>query len=113
VFRPMMLNLVVGSARHRKHVTPPPLGVLALPHGWHGEFTIHVVPITLPAPSGSRFYSRCKVWDSGLCLSSQWADGGDTGRDVKLLLGGPVRRALSVADRGHHHQCQTGGPLQV
>jgi len=25
VFRPMMLNLVVGSAGHCEHVTPPPL----------------------------------------------------------------------------------------
>jgi len=38
VFRPMMLNPVVGSAGHRKHVTPPPLRVLALLHGWCGEF---------------------------------------------------------------------------
>ena len=113
VFRPVMLNQVVGDAGHHEHVTPLPLRVLAWPHGWRGEFTVHVVPITLPAPSGSGFYSHCKAWDSGLCSSSQWADGGDTGRDVKLLLGSLVWRTLSVADRGHHRQCRTGGPLQV
>jgi hypothetical protein len=62
----MMLDLVVGGAGHREHVTPPPLRVLALPHGWCGEFTVHVVLITLPVPSGSGFYSRCKAWDSGV-----------------------------------------------
>ena len=68
VFRPMMLNPVVSSAGHREHVIPLPLRVLALPHGWCGEFTVHVVPITLPVPSGSGFYSRCKAWDSGVGL---------------------------------------------
>jgi len=43
----------------------------------------------------------------------QRTDGGAPERDVKQVLGGSVRLALSVADRGHHSLGRTGGPLQV
>jgi len=74
---------------------------------------VYIVLITLPPPSEDGFYSCHKVGDSGYCLSSQWADGRATGRDVKQFLGGPVRFALSAAGRGHLYQCWTGGLPQV
>jgi len=37
-------------------------------HYWHSNR--HVILITLPSPSGNRFYSCCKVGDSGPLLSA-------------------------------------------
>ena len=67
MFRPMMLDLVVGGAGHHEHVTPPPFeSVCPRAHmDGEGSITIYIVSIILPVPSGSGFYSRCKARDRG------------------------------------------------
>jgi len=75
--------------------------------------TRHIIPMTLPSPSGSWFYSGCKVGIVALARVCLQTDGEVPGRDVKHILGGPVRLALSAAGRGHRSLRRTGGPLQV
>ena len=94
VFRPMMLNLVVGDTRPREHMTPHPLRI--------GEFYHkNVVLKTLPAPSGSGFYSRCTAWDSGFRASLLRVYLGSPGRDVKQFKGGPVQRSYPPVGGSH------------
>ena len=51
------------------------------------SLTIHVVLITLPSPSGSRFYSYCKAGDSGPLLSTLVGRQSGPREGRKTLLG--------------------------
>jgi len=108
VFRPVMLNPVVSNAGPREHVTPHPMRI--------GEFYHkNVVLMTLLAPSGSGFYSRCTAWDSGFRVSLSRVYLGCPERDIKQFKGGPVRRPSPpvgwdhLANVGQEAPCRFSG----